>query len=780
MLKLKHITIKWHLSVLLVLVLAGFSLGQTEIITANNIIVPQSRSYGFSRLNEPAIRIANAKADIEISDDLTAETTLIIYLDNMSTTEQSVELVVPVPDGITDRDLHIGPEATPMIAQILTKAEATLLLGQMVVDVNDPALMEFIDTSLIRSESFYVAAGATTTVSLTYKHTLHIDGNRVDYLLPRTEWVLYRVPWEITVRINADQTISTIYSPSHKLDIQRDGRDSATVTTVNESSTMTGPFRLYYLLEDAQGFTCSVLSYPASEFDGGYFLFLAGLPTEVERDEYDIKRELTLVLDRSGSMRGVKIEQVKQAARLVISGLAEGEAFNLITYNADIDMFNNEPLIKNQSTVEAAFNYLDPITATGNTNLYGALETALLQEPTEGFLPLILFLTDGLPTTGERREVHIRDLVLSSNPSYRRVFTLGVGYDLNAPLLDGLAEYSLGQSIFVRPEEDVEAAILEVFSTISQPLFTDLTIHSVSAEEFPGVRRAYNVLPFNIADQFQADQLVLIGEYLGQEPFLFEIRGNYRNQVQSFFCPIDPQEASLQHGFIPRLWSSRFAAQVINEIRQMGADPELTKYNQRLWDLSVAMVNVSLSYGILTEYTAFFGDGSVELLNYSDLLFYGWTDLFNRAVKAREGISAVNQSLNLGILKSQDVLNRDNLYLDRNMDEVRTTTIQHINDATLYYHYGEGIWMDNQLLLPPEDPNAPVEIVVVEFGSPEFMELADRLALQGRQGFLGMPQHITLWESGNIVKVKMPESLAIPAWAESIWPRWTLTPARNR
>jgi len=776
---LKHITIKWHLSFLLVLTLTGFSSGQTEILTADNVIVPQSRSYGFSRTNDPAIGIVNVKAHIEMSDDMTAETTLIINLRNMSSTEQFAQLMVPVPDDITMRDIYVAQEAEPMIAQVLTRAEATLLLGQTVVDVNDPALMEFIDTSLIISDSFGIDAGAASTLSLTYKQSLVINGNRVDYLLPRTEWVLYRMPWEITVRINAGQTISTIYSPSHKLDIHRDGLGSATVTTVNESSTMAGPFRLYYLLEEPQGFTCSVLSYPASEFDGGYFLFMAGLPTELVRDDNDIKRELTLVLDRSGSMKGIKIEQVKQAARLVISGLADGEAFNLITYNADIDTFNNEPLIKNQSTVEAALNYLDTITATGNTNLYGALETALLQEPTEGFLPLILFLTDGLPTTGERREVQIRDLVLSSNPYFRRVFTLGVGYDLNAPLLDGLAEYSLGQSIFVRPEEDVEAAILEVFSTISQPLFTDLTIHSVSAEGIPGERRAYNVLPFNIADQFQADQLVLIGEYLGQEPFLFEIRGNYRNQVQSFFCPIYPQDESLKNGFVPRLWSSRFVAQVINEIRQMGADPQLTKYNQRLWDLSVAMVNVSLSYGILTEYTAFFGDGSVELLNYSDLLFFGWTDLFNRAVKARSGISAVNQSLNLGILKSQNVLNRDNLYLDRNMDEVRTTTIQHINDATLYFHYGEGIWMDSQLLFPPADPNAPVEIVVVEFGTPEFMELADRLAVQGRQGFLGMPQHITLWESGNILKVKMPESLAIPDWSESIWPRRTITPARN-
>jgi Ca-activated chloride channel family protein len=777
---LKHITIQRRSSVLLVLMLTVVSLGQTEILTPSNVIVPQCRSYGFSRSNDPAIRIADVEAHIEMSQNTTAVTTLIINLENMSSTEQFAQLLVPVPENITLRDIYVGQEAAPIAAMVLTKAEATTALGQMVVDVNDPALMEFIDTCLIISDSFYIAAGAASTVSLTYKQVLQINGNRVDYLLPRSEWILYRVPWEITVRINAGQTLSTIYSPTHKLDIRRDDHDSATVTTVNESSTMAGPFRLYYLLEDMEGFTPSVLTYPASTYDGGYFLFMAGLPTELVRDDNDIKRELTLVLDRSGSMKGIKIEQVKQAARQVISGLADGEAFNLITYNASIDTFYNKPLLKNDTTEQAAFTYLDSINAAGGTNLYGALEKALLQEPAEGFLPVILFLTDGLPTVGERREVQIRDLVLSSNPYYRRVFTFGVGYDLNAPLLDGLAEYSLGRSIFVSPEDDVEAAITEVFSAISQPLFTDVGIRSVSAEGIPGTRRTYNVLPFSIADLFGADQLVLIGQYVGQEPFLFEISGNYRNQMQSFFCPIDQQDDSLKQGFVPRLWSSRFVAQVINEIRQMGADPELTKYNERLWDLSVAMVERSLTYGILTEYTAFFADGSVELLDYGDLLYFGWTDLFNRAVRAREGISAVNQSLNLGILKSQSVLNRDNLYLDRNMDEVRTTTIQHINDATLYYHYGEGVWIDSQLLLPPEDPNAAPETVIVEFGTPEFTKLANRLAAQGRQGCLGMPQSLILWESENIVEVRMPLIVAIPDWAENPWPNQTTTPGRGR
>jgi Ca-activated chloride channel family protein len=223
----------------------------------------------------------------------------------------------------------------------------------------------------------------------------------VEYLLPRTEFIRYEVPWEITVTIEAGGPLSTLYSPSHKLEVHKESERRASVTAGTETSTKTGPFRLYYLREDREGFTSTVLTYPATGFDGGYFVFLAGLPTQVPQDGNDIKRELTLVLDRSGSMSGGKIQQVKQAARQVISGLAEGEIFNLITYNDTISTFNSEPLVKNDATMQAAFTYLDPITADGMTDLYKALETALMQKPTEGFLPLILFLTDGLPTWGE-------------------------------------------------------------------------------------------------------------------------------------------------------------------------------------------------------------------------------------------------------------------------------------------------------------------------------------------------------------------------------------------
>jgi hypothetical protein len=227
-----------------------------------------------------------------------------------------------------------------------------------------------------------------------------------------------------------------------------------------------------------------------------------------------------------------------------------------------------------------------------------------------------------------------------------------VGYDLNAPLLDGLAEYSLARSIFVSPEDDVQAAIQEVFSSISHPLFTDLGIHSVSWDGTSGARRTYNVLPFTIPDLFQGDQVVLIGQYVGQDPFWFEIQGNYRNAVTSFFCPVDQQQGSRQQGFVPRLWAGRVVAQIINEIRQLGADPALTKENERLWDLSAAMVDLSSALGNPDGAPPSLGTARSDLANYGDLLTSAGRTL-QSGVRSGRRMPAVNQSLNLNLLKYQ-------------------------------------------------------------------------------------------------------------------------------
>src|SRR6185503_15656887 len=112
--------------------------------------------------------------------------------------------------------------------------------------------------------------------------------------------------------------------------------------------------------------------------------------------------------DRSGSMAGEKLEQTKAAALQVLEGLDDGEAFNLIVYHESVESFAPEPVIKTPETLRAARAFIRGLRVRGGTNIHDALLEALRLKPTRGMLPIVLFLTDGLPTVGPTSEVAIR------------------------------------------------------------------------------------------------------------------------------------------------------------------------------------------------------------------------------------------------------------------------------------------------------------------------------------------------------------------------------------
>ncbi|MGH7130304.1 MAG: vWA domain-containing protein, partial [Planctomycetaceae bacterium] len=328
--------------------------------------------------------------------------------------------------------------------------------------MRDPALLEFAGLNLIKSSVFPLEPNGTQKVRITYEHLLPAVGDRVDYVLPRTESVDYHVPWTINVRIKSKQPVSTVYSPSHPIETQRQSANVVSARLSTSAQGDPGSFRLSYLVDRGE-MAASLFTYPDASGDGGYFLLLAGLPAEAKPEDQGIQREVTLVIDRSGSMNGEKIEQARQAALQVVAGLNDGERFNLITYSDSVDLFSAEPVVKDPNTEQAAREYISRITARGGTNLHDALLQSLQPRPAEGTLPLVLFLTDGLPTVGQTSEVAIREVASKSNPHDRRVFTFGVGVDVNTPLLEGIATATRAKATFVLPGDGVEVKVGDVF-----------------------------------------------------------------------------------------------------------------------------------------------------------------------------------------------------------------------------------------------------------------------------------------------------------------------------
>ncbi|MBI1367181.1 MAG: VWA domain-containing protein [Planctomycetes bacterium] len=707
------------------------------------VIVPQQRVFV---VNAPAaVQITSVDAEVNILEQV-ATTSIDIHLFNPSRQLLEAELVMPVPDGAAIRTFGIDGTGAEPTAQILPRDEARRIYDDIVRRTRDPGLLEFIGCNLVRSSVFPVQPGGRQTIHLTYEHVLPADGDRVDYVLPRTESIDYHVPWHIRVKISAKRPITAVYSPSHAIDTIRTDAKNVVATVARDGSTEPGPFRLSYLLE-RNGVTASLYAYPDPTFGGGYFLLLAGLPPAPPPQKI-IKREITLVLDRSGSMQGEKLDQVREAALQILAGLEDGEAFNIILYNEAVDLFADQPVVKTSETLAAARAYLKTVKARGGTNIHDALLEALRAKPVEGTLPLVLFLTDGLPTIGQTSEKSIRALAAEGNPFHRRVFTFGVGTDVNSALLENIAYQTRAVTTFVLPGEDVEVKVSGVFKRLGAPILADPALRIVDANHQPNPARVRDVLPANMPDLFEGDQLVVLGQYVGEKPVTFELSGNYLGAVRTFDFTFNLDSATTRHAFVPRLWAMRKIGVLIDAIRSSGADPNVIARggDPKMKELVDEIVRLSTEFGILTEYTAFLARDGVDLTRRDAVLNEAAGNFQQRALSRSPGLSSINQDANQQEQKAAASLKYSNTYYNDKMEKVAVSNVQQVNDKAFYLKGNR--WIDAQLVNAPEQVDE-----VVEFGSARFMELAQKLAEEHRAGSIALKGDILMRVDGRTVLI---------------------------
>ncbi len=727
---------------------------------ADNVIVPQWRSiHPHQPRQAQQVVITNVNVGVVVVEQV-ATTTIDIHLKNNSRRRLESELIMPVPDGAVVRGFTFQGAGKEPSAKLLPKDQARRIYDDIVRRTKDPALLEFVGYNLVRSSVFPVEPNGTQTLRLTYETLLEADGSRVDYVLPRSEKVDYNVPWNVAVRIKSKKAISTVYSPSHKIETKRQGANIITARIAKDAVRDPGPFRLSYLVE-GNGVTASMFGYPDPKNGGGYFLLLAGLPAKpADHDrKKGIKREVTLVLDRSGSMNGEKLEQVREAALQVVAGLDDGEAFNIIVYNEAVEVFSPQPVVKSDETTKAAREYLKAIKARGGTNIHDAILEALRQKPRKGMLPIVLFLTDGLPTVGQTSEKAIRDTALKANRFERRIFTFGVGTDVNTPLLEKVAFETRAVSTFVMPKEDVEVKVSQVFKRLAGPVLAGPVVTTINGKQgAPAPGRIMDMLPTKLPDLFEGDQLVLLGRYVGDKPVNFRIAGNFLGEDKAFTFTFKPDKATTRNSYVPRLWASRKIADLIDEIRNMGADSAMAAYGQRpgtpnpnnpkVKELIDEIVRLSTEFGVLTEYTAFLAREGTDLSKKDLVLLEAHKNFIDRAWRVRSGVASLNQDLNNTILKQQAYLNTNNKYLDANLNTVACQSVQQINDKAFYFRNGS--WIDAELLA--YEKAKPTK--VIQFGSKEFTDLVARLAKEGRNGCVALRGDVLLMVDKQPVLVK--------------------------
>lgn len=567
-------------------------LGFLGCLTVLALSAPALRADGFIIPNPrhreviPALSVKYHHVSVEIINQVAKTSVDQVFVNNF---DRDIEgtYIFPIPEGasLNEFAMYVGSERVS--GEILDSQKARRIYEDIVRRMRDPGLLEYIGRNMFQARVYPIPARGEKRVQISYTEVLKSENGLVKYIYPLNTERFSHDPLKdvsLTVRIESPAPLLNVYSPSHKIAVRKSGENKASVGYEESNVKPDKDFVLYYSLsQDDVG-----LSFMNWEGEGGgYFMFLASPRYATDRDKV-MAKNVVLVLDSSGSMSGVKIRQVKDAARFIVRHLGREDRFSLIDFDDVVTAFSQTLVQATGESIEQAIRFSDGIADSGGTNVNEALMRALKLMPRGDRPGYILFLTDGQPTVGTTGTADILRNISQANESRARIFVFGVGDEVNTELLDRLSSGHRGTSVYVGEDEDIESAVSGFYEKISSPLLSDLKV------SFQGIETA-NVYPQILPDLFKGSQLVLVGKYHGGGPVTAILTGQVGRAERRFVLEGRKLSADGSFSFLPRLWATRRIGYLLEEIRLQGHSAELVDEVERL----------GFKYGIVTPFTSF-------------------------------------------------------------------------------------------------------------------------------------------------------------------------------
>ena len=467
-----------------------------------------------------------------------------------------------------------------MRGEAMDAAQARAIYEAIVRQKRDPALIELAGHGLIRARVFPIGPGETRKITLRYTQLLDRAGDawRFRYVGDRHR---NSAPRSFRLEVDSAARFGDPFSATHQVQVTR--RDDRLEVTLGDGSAG-GDFEL--LLPLARGLIglSLVPRHPVGE--DGYFMLL--LAPGAAADAVALRRDVVAVIDVSGSMSGEKIQQARSALIQLLGTLREGDRFRLVAFSSGVRRYAEAWTRANTDSRAAAIAWIRSLDAEGGTNIAGALTEAFSVSPAEEALGVVVFLTDGQPSQGETDPERIAERAEQGRGRFR-VFSFGIGDDVNTHLLDRLTERARGTTEYVRPGENLERAVSSLAAKVASPVLTDVAISGGSVE-------LYDVQPGSLPDLFAGDEMVVFGRYrgAGSREQSVTVRGRRNGRQEEFTTTFADRENDGAR-YIEQLWAARKAGALSREIRLRGQTRELMD----------ALKQLALRYGILTEYTSY-------------------------------------------------------------------------------------------------------------------------------------------------------------------------------
>jgi len=288
-------------------------------------------------------------------------------------------------------------------------------------------------------------------------------------------------------------------------------------------------------------------------------------------------------------MAGDKMKQAKRALLHCINNLNPNDGFDIIRFSTEgLSIFGNIQKASD-GNIKKAEKFIEEMHSAGGTNIEEALNLALKEKGNSNHPHLIIFITDGKPTIGETNDDRLIKKVENMNKDKNRIFTFGIGNEINTHLLDKITELTKATRSYISPNEDIEVKISSFYDKVQSPVLTNPSI------TYENNIKVFKTYPKELPDLFRGTSVTIFGRYSSNGSSQINLNGILKGEKKTFSIKANFASDNDEYDFIPPLWASRRIGYLLDQIRLNGEDKELVD----------EIIQLAREHGIVTPYTSY-------------------------------------------------------------------------------------------------------------------------------------------------------------------------------
>ena len=454
-----------------------------------------------------------------------------------------------------------------IVGEVFERQAARQVYENVTSRRRDPGLLEEDGAGAFSFKVFPIQPNEKKRVELRWSKWLDRRGSVVKYRAPVT-----RGDAEIVIALAG--AVKNVRSTTHRLRVEK------TVGGVRlRSGGGNGPLELEWQVDEPAWQPSAYVHASNGKHDGWFALSLAA--PDLGANAVAAK-DVTIVIDRSGSMLGEPMENARTAAVDMIRRLDARDRVNVVAFSDEVDPLFKAPQPLTPENRATAIGFVERLRDGGGTDIALALKTAITHQDRKAGRPrVIVFMTDG------QSDAELAMDVAKADTGDVRLFTVGLGKDVNKPLLSRLAAQKRGRFTYIESTRDIKPEVARLASSIAKPLLVDISVDVEGAH-------AVRLYPRSLPDLFALDELVVTGRLRGTGTAKFVIKGTLAGKPVTFTRAVDIKR-SPKRPWVGRLWAQSRVEHLLEEIALGSKQPELQN----------EVLELALAYNFVTPYTAF-------------------------------------------------------------------------------------------------------------------------------------------------------------------------------